>query len=494
MLQIFQVGEGGLQEFSLQKEEENGESFELMTGEMIDGVLEGYCQIYEPGRGLVFEGNWSNNMRCGTCIEYDYECVSFQGNYRNDKRNGYGWEYDQNELQREGVWIDGVYQQTYRIVWEENFVGVGLGMNISLADDDTYITTVRWEDGKCNGRALTYSQKANRVVQERVYMHGDDIDTVPISQPAAQPGELKLPDGTVWKGDVSQGMACGEGALFSAEGALLYRGGMFRNRRFGRGTSFFASGRPRFEGLWSEGVRMGDGRELSEAGEVEREGVWVDDQFAERVLAVPSGADFVRCTALLRELRIGENALNEVVELDFREFALLERVEIGANSLKEVGELNFSNLQRLRRLAIGEDACTLCARLISPLHAPKERTDLRAKSLSLNEGRVREEMKRLVIANCPALESVVLERNACSDFLSCTIEGGRGARRSRVEVPKLRELHVGRVDRDVREASSSLNFLYCDSFELIGRATEGLFTKACPRWRCWRSATTASST
>ena len=152
----------------------------------------------------------------------------------------------------------------------------------------------------------------------------------------------------------------------------------------------------------------------------------MDDAFAERVLDVPSGTDAVRCTVLLRELSVGDNALNEVVELDFRRFALLERVRIGANSLKELGELNFSNLQRLRSVEIGEDACTLCARLISPLHAPKERQDLQAKSLSLNEGRVREEMKRMVIANCPALESVVLERNACSDFLNCTIEGGRG--------------------------------------------------------------------
>ena len=426
VLQIYNYGEGDLEEFSLVEEQENGESFVLMTGEMMDGVLEGYCQIFEPDKGLVFEGNWSNNMRCGTCVEYDYECVSFQGNYRNDKRNGYGWEYDQDELQREGVWIDGVYQQAYRIVWEENFVGVGLGMHITLTDNDTHITTVRWEDGKCNGRALTYSKNENRVIQERVYMHGDDIDVVPISQPAARRGVLNFPNGSTWEGDISLDAACGEGSLFSPEGTLLYRGGMFRNRRFGRGTSFHPNGKPAFEGLWSEDVRMGDGRSFTERGEVEKEGVWVDDAFAERVLDVPSGTDAVRCTVLLRELSVGDNALNEVVELDFRRFALLERVRIGANSLKELGELNFSNLQRLRSVEIGEDACTLCARLISPLHAPKERQDLQAKSLSLNEGRVREEMKRMVIANCPALESVVLERNACSDFLNCTIEGGRG--------------------------------------------------------------------
>ena len=210
VLQIYNYGEGDLEEFSLVEEQENGESFVLMTGEMMDGVLEGYCQIFEPDKGLVFEGNWSNNMRCGTCVEYDYECVSFQGNYRNDKRNGYGWEYDQDELQREGVWIDGVYQQAYRIVWEENFVGVGLGMHITLTDNDTHITTVRWEDGKCNGRALTYSKNENRVIQERVYMHGDDIDVVPISQPAARRGVLKFPNGSTWEGDISLDAACGE--------------------------------------------------------------------------------------------------------------------------------------------------------------------------------------------------------------------------------------------------------------------------------------------
>ena len=428
VLQIFKLQDGDEEEFSLIKEEDNGESFELMSGEMVNGILEGYCKIYEPDSGLVFEGNWSNNKRCGTCIEYDYECVSFQGNYRNDKRNGYGWEYDQNELQREGVWIDGVYQQVYSIVWEENFVGVGLGMHISLKDNDTYITTVQWEEGKCNGRALTYSKNENRVIQERVYMHGDDIDVVPISQPASRSGVLTLKNGCVWKGEISLDMACGEGSLYSPDGTLLYSGGMFRNRRFGRGKSFYPNGQVSFEGLWSEDVRMGNGRAWSESGELQQEGVWVNDAFAERVLSVPNDADCVRSTVMLRELSIGENALNEVVEVDFRRYALLERVRIGANSLKEVSELNFSNLQRLRSLEIGEDACTLCARLISPLQAPKDRLDLQAKSLSLNEGRVREEMKRMVISNCPALETVVLEKNACSDFLICTIEGEREER------------------------------------------------------------------
>lgn len=36
-------------------------------------------------------------------------------------------------------------------------------------------------------------------------------------------------------------------------------------------------------------------------------------------------------------------------------------------------------------------------------------------------------------------------------------------------MPKLRELHIGRVDKNACEAASSLNFLYCDTFELIGR-------------------------
>ena len=36
-------------------------------------------------------------------------------------------------------------------------------------------------------------------------------------------------------------------------------------------------------------------------------------------------------------------------------------------------------------------------------------------------------------------------------------------------MPRLRELHIGRVDKNVLEAYSSLNFLYCDTFELLGR-------------------------
>lgn len=39
-------------------------------------------------------------------------------------------------------------------------------------------------------------------------------------------------------------------------------------------------------------------------------------------------------------------------------------------------------------------------------------------------------------------------------------------------MPKLRELHIGRVDKNACEAASSLNFLYCDTFELIGRREE----------------------
>ena len=63
-------------------------------------------------------------------------------------------------------------------------------------------------------------------------------------------------------------------------------------------------------------------------------------------------------------------------------------------------------------------------------------------------------------------------------------------------MPKLRELHIGRVDKNACEAASSLNFLYCDTFELIGRREEKDEgnAKECPRWRGWSSGTTRSST
>lgn len=400
----------------------NGAVNTLMKGEMVNGLVDGYCQIYDPDGELIFEGTWSEGKRNGTCIEYEYGSVSFQGTYRNDKRNGYGWEYHENELQREGEWVDGVYQQVYKLVWEDNFVGSGLGMCIS-SNDDLLITTVRWEDGKCNGQAFTYSKKENRVIQGRLYMHGDDIDVSPIAPPTLTDGVVRLPDGTTWKGTVSLDVAMGEGEIYSADNHLVYRGSMFRNSRYGHGISYHANGKPCYDGLWSNNVRMGDGKEYDENGELLKEGVWINDEFAVDELNVPNGAEFVHSTVMLRRFIIGDDALNSIIEVDFQQYSLLEVFEVGNRSLQEVTELNFSNLQQLRTIRIGEDSCTLCVRIVSPMTVAKENIALRAKTLSMNENRVREEMKRMVITNCPLLESVVLERNACSDFLSFVIEG-----------------------------------------------------------------------
>ena len=67
--------------------ERDDESILLMTGNMVKGVINGFGEIYDPDKGKIFEGTWENGVRCGTCIEFDYNSVSFQGVYHNDKHH-----------------------------------------------------------------------------------------------------------------------------------------------------------------------------------------------------------------------------------------------------------------------------------------------------------------------------------------------------------------------------------------------------------------------
>ena len=73
-------------------------------------------------------------------------------------------------------------------------------------------------------------------------------------------------------------------------------------------------------------------------------------------------------------------------------------------------------MKSLKKIELGSKAC----------FGIKERVKEVLVNSSRMSFRSRRRGRSAFCVDLPALESVVLERNACSDFLNCTIEGGRG--------------------------------------------------------------------
>ena len=435
--------------------EENGESYIQMEGTMENGKINGVCEIFDQYKGKIFEGTWEDGKRCGTCIEYEFGNVSFQGSYCNDKRNGYGWEYHDNELQREGEWRNGVYQQTYEITNQVNFVDSGLGMIISDVEGEFLITCVPWEDSKKNGKAFTYSRKEKRVVQERLYMQGDEIDRVIIPFSVPTKGSLVLENGLKWEGEILNGTCNGEGRLTDPKGNVVYEGSMFRNMRYGVGTSF-VQGKKEYEGMWQMDTKMGDATQFARDGSVVKKGLWIDGRFAEPEVCVMNDEASVFSSVMMKSFVVGDGVLNDLVEITFPRFSLLESICIGKDSLKELSEMNLCGLQKLKSLTIGANSVTLCINVLSPIMV-KNQPDLVAKTISTNENRIRVEMKSLVISDCPELESIILKQGVCSDFFVFSLEN----------LPKLRVLEIGEISATPGDKGSSNCFYYANNLEVM---------------------------
>ena len=192
--------------------------------------------------------------------------------------------------------------------------------------------------------------------------------------------------------------------------------------RYGTGQSY-VNGQLEYDGMWSFDVRMGNGTSFVH-GKPHEQGVFIDDMFAYPTLDLQTRRDPLLTHVLLRVFRIGDHLLNDIVEIDFTQLALLEELAIGDESLKELNELNVTGLQCLRSLQVGRNALTQCITLLSPANLAKDKKELVGRTISNNEQRIRAEMKRFVVARCPALQSIVLKQGACSDFYACVIEGG----------------------------------------------------------------------
>lgn len=125
----------------------------------------------------------------------------------------------------------------------------------------------------------------------------------------------------------------------------------------------------------------------------------------------------------MRVIHIGDNLLNDIVEINFNDYSLLEELTIGENSLKELSELSLKELLCLRSVEIGRNSLTQCITFLNPANLPSDKKDLVGRTISNNEQRIRAEMKSFTISHCGSLESIILRQGACSDFYSCIIEG-----------------------------------------------------------------------
>lgn len=316
------------------------------------------------------------------------------------------------------LWIFSLYS----LALQDSFVNNGLGMIISYDKDDLLITTVDYRDGRPNGDAYSYNKREQRITQKRLYLHGDEIDrTMFHSSPIV--GDLVLGDGSRWHGEVENGVTMGRGELVDGQGNIVFVGQMFFNKRYGYGISY-KEGVKEYDGDWAMNVRMGNGCEFDSNGQLVRKGVWINNHFCEPTLEIMIEPTLLTSHLFIETFHIGDNVLNDIMEIDFSIYVLLQDLRIGKSSLKELLEMNLNSLNLLKHVEIGDNSMTLCIKWQSPSTLPPalRQQDLQGKTISMNENRIKKEMKKFAVMNCAKLETIKLGDNTCSDYYSIFIE------------------------------------------------------------------------
>lgn len=82
-----------------------------------------------------------------------------------------------------------------------------------------------------------------------------------------------------YEGEVSQGYACGAGALYGEDGQKIYEGEFAKNRYHGTGSLYFDSGRLKYSGSFADNRFEGEGVQYRENGTKLYEGGFSNDLF-----------------------------------------------------------------------------------------------------------------------------------------------------------------------------------------------------------------------
>ena len=190
-------------------------------------------------------------------------------------------------------------------------------------------------------------------------------------------------EGERWEGDVLNGKPCGWGVMYDNENRIAYEGFRVGDVNVCYGIRYYSDiGAIEYKGELFFGQRWGRGVQYDRNGKVVYDGEWVnDEQMKRRVewklenqllhnrieeLTFSSECVQVEWTCLdlssfvcLRELKVGDDCFNEVVEVKLIGLKKLERVVIGKKCFAVErgsdpdGCFYLKDCERLRELKIG---------------------------------------------------------------------------------------------------------------------------------------------
>ena len=132
-----------------------------------DGVRSGRGFFKNGDKSVVYEGDWSNDMRNGQGTQEE-DKDTYEGQWKDNKRHGMGTQYYGNGGVYEGNWNEGQYHGTGTLVYAEGETYEGEWKNGVRHGEGVYIKTEKigglfggylttryegeWEDGHYQGR------------------------------------------------------------------------------------------------------------------------------------------------------------------------------------------------------------------------------------------------------------------------------------------------------------------------------------------------------
>ena len=234
-------------------------------------------------------------------------------------------------------------------------------------------------------------------------------------------------EGDRWEGDVLDGKPCGWGVLFDKNNERVYEGFRIGEANVCYGRTYYSDiPRVEYEGEWCDGMRWGRGVQYDRNGVVVYDGEWLNDAPLEKRVKIRSTS--VLLHNCVEELRVIDGCCNEegLKELDLRGFVNLRELKVGNECIENVNEVKLIGLSELESVEIGKNSFTQ--------HKNSSGYDPNC---------------HFYLKNCPKLKSLKMGRYSFSDYSVCEIEN----------VNALESIEIGDLDE------ASHNFYYA-SLEL----------------------------
>ena len=244
-------------------------------------LLKGHKRVFfNDGINIEIEGGVENGEFEGKVTEYYFNGnVLYEGNYSAGKKNGEGIVYHRNgKLKQKGTFKDDVFFEGDAIYyWEDN---VTLKFKGRIANmyyngygekfyDNGYLEYAgNYKNGQSDGEGIYYYEE----VKDKIKYKGTFQEGRPDGQ-----GEIYELNGTLtYKGGIHNWFKHGEGVLYYPTGEVHMEGHWEEDVLVkGRGKLYHvATNAVKYEGEMSEGLADGQGKSYHKNGKLEYEGTW----------------------------------------------------------------------------------------------------------------------------------------------------------------------------------------------------------------------------